>query len=271
MSGSARPVGPGEAGSGEGAPPVGPGGDTGVSALLLAGGRSSRLGLDKPFVEVGGRTLLERALAATGEIRDIVLSVRDPAPFVAALESRGWRPAGPGPGTPEETRPGTVVEAAALIRGPRRVRILPDAEPDAGPMAALAGGLEAVRGHLVVVLSVDLPFVTRALVAHLLSTLARSPDTDACVPVIGRRPQWLCAAYRARLAPAAGERVKRAGDPSVSGFVEGCAWLGLDESDLAVCGDPSVLTRDIDTREDLAWARARAEEAEEEAGEVGVD
>ena len=32
-----------------------------IDAFILVGGRSSRLGHDKPFVEIGGITLVERA------------------------------------------------------------------------------------------------------------------------------------------------------------------------------------------------------------------
>lgn len=265
------------AGDGSADPPT----RAGASALLLAGGRSRRLGADKPFVVVGGRSLLERALAATASIDDVVISIRDAAPFEAALRAWGWRrpvpaegaegsdrpaagrtgagtpPGRTGAGTPP-ARPG----AATLVRGTRRVRLLPDPEPDPGPMAALAGGLAAARGDSVVVLSADLPFITAALVARLLGGLDAAPDADGCVPVVGGRPQWLCAAYRARLAPAALARVAGGGnDPSVRGFMEGRPLRYLDETDLAACGDPKVLTRDIDTPADLAWARARATDA----------
>lgn len=234
-----------------------PMGGSGISALLLAGGRSRRLGIDKPFVEIGGRTLLERALAATGSIADVVLSVRDSGPFRETLEGLGWS-ATAGSASAKATDDG--VADATLVRGERRVRILPDPEPDAGPLAALGGGLAAARGGLVAVLSVDIPFVTAALVGHLLDALADAPGADACVPVVGGHPQWLCAAYRARLAPEALWRAARpAGDPSIRGLLDGREWLALDETELAVCGDPGVLTRDIDTPADLAWARSMVE------------
>lgn len=224
------------------------------SALLLAGGRSRRLGADKAFVEIGGRTLLERVLRATGSIDDVVLAIRDPAPFEAALAASGWGVPDPGSG-----------DAVSLVRETRRVRLLPDPEPDPGPLVALAGGLEAAEGPLVVVLSVDLPFVTQVLVERLLTALAGAPDADGCVPVVADREQWLCAAYRARLAGAMRDRIREPGSKrSIAAFMRGRPLVFLDESDLAACGQPAVLTRDIDTPEDLAWARARVVEEGEE-------
>lgn len=238
-------------------------GDAVRSALLLAGGRSRRLGADKPFVEIGGRTLLERALSATSSIDDVVLSVRDPAPFEAALAAWGWRPPGTVTEPAEPGSPGSPV-APALVRETRRIRLLPDPEPDPGPLAALAWGLAALEGSLAIVLSVDLPFVTAPLVERLVSALSGAPDADGCVPVIEGREQWLCAAYRARLAGPALERVEDPdSDRSVAGLMRGRPIVLLEESDLAACGDPVALTRDVDTPEDLAWARARVIEERE--------
>ena len=277
MTGPSRPRARAGGASGDGPPgededpgrsPDPPTHGTHPAALLLAGGRSRRLGTDKPFVEIGGRTLLERALDATASIDDVVISVRDPAPFEAALRARGWRR--PGAGQPS----GGVARAGApegpdatgraleppLARGARRVRLLPDREPDPGPLAALAGGLAAVRGDPVIVLSADLPFVSPALVARLLTTLAGAPEAEGCVPLVGGRPQWLCAAYRGRLARPALAWVARERDPSVRGFMESRNLRYLDEVEFAGCGDPATLTRDIDTPADLSWARAQVGE-----------
>ena len=37
-----------------------------ATAFVLAGGKSSRMGVDKAFLDLGGRTLLARALEAAG-------------------------------------------------------------------------------------------------------------------------------------------------------------------------------------------------------------
>ncbi|XVV06848.1 molybdenum cofactor guanylyltransferase [Actinosynnema sp. CA-248983] len=71
-------------------------------AVVLAGGRGSRLGgVDKAAVEVGGRTLLDHALdAVRGARRTVVVGPEKPVPGVVWTReeppggdrSRDWRP-----------------------------------------------------------------------------------------------------------------------------------------------------------------------------------
>nr|WP_165989186.1 NTP transferase domain-containing protein [Streptomyces sp. YIM 98790] len=102
-------------------------------AVVLAGGEGRRLGgMDKPAVEVGGRSLLDRVLAAcAGAGRTVVV----------------------GPPRPLRTRRPVVWTREEPAGG--------------GPVAALDAGLRAVRQPLVVVLAGDLPFLDEELVAAL--------------------------------------------------------------------------------------------------------
>lgn len=217
------------------------------SAVLLAGGRSRRLGMDKPLVEVGGRSVLARVLDATAAIDDVVISVRDPAPLAAALRAMGWREGRDGDG------------GVRFDRGVREARLVADRRPGRGPVAGLAAGLAAARGDSAIVLAADLPFVTPALVDALLTALEGAADADVCAPVIDGRPQWLCAAYRKRVAPRAAAWLDEpSGDGSVHGLADRLSVLRVGQAVLARLGDPVALTRGIDTPEDLKWASDRA-------------
>lgn len=95
-----------------------------LSAVLLAGGRSSRMGRDKAMLPVDGGPLWRRQwdlLAAAGA-SERLLSVRG---------DQAWVPA-----------------EVATVR---------DAVPGAGPLAGIAAGLAAMRGTHLLVLAVDLP------------------------------------------------------------------------------------------------------------------
>jgi molybdopterin-guanine dinucleotide biosynthesis protein A len=156
--------------------------DVPYDAVILAGGGARRLGgADKPGVRVGGRSLLDRVLAAcAGAGTTVVVADRRPThrPVVWAREE----PAG------------------------------------AGPLAALDAGLRRTAAGQVVVLSADLPFLDERTVGRLLDALGRQ-DTDGVVLTdADGRDQPLVAAYRGtalrrELGALAGERGSLAGLP----------------------------------------------------------
>lgn len=105
-------------------------------AVVLAGGAGSRLGgVDKPALQVGGSSLLDRALSAVaGAGRVVVVG-------------------------PERDLPHHLVQ----------VREDP---PGAGPAAALGAGLAEVRAHAVAVLAADLPQIDAEVVIALRAAAA---------------------------------------------------------------------------------------------------
>ncbi|MFK4069403.1 NTP transferase domain-containing protein [Streptomyces sp. NPDC029674] len=129
-------------------------------AVVLAGGGAARLGgADKPGVRVGGRTLLDRVLAACS-----------------------------GAGT-------TVVVAAP--RPTSRPVVWTREEPaGGGPLAALDAGLRHAGAERLVVLSADLPFLGEQTVGRLLTVLDESGADGAVLTDPDGRDQPLVAAYR---------------------------------------------------------------------------
>ncbi len=255
------------------------GAETDRSALILAGGASRRIGEPKPFLEIGGRTLLERLLAATRALGDVVLAVDDPVPFTAALERLGWEPvassrrdASPGGG-------GDPVSGAAIDfrSGRRTASIVPDPEPRHGPLAGLASGLAAIGTGSCWVVSCDLPFVTGELGAYLLDRLERGGGgtpaggqgsgredraAEAAVPRIGGRWQPLCGAYR-RTAGRAAADLLASGARSAHALLDAIAIEAVSRSDLESVGDPDRLLFNLNTRDDLEEARRLAGAASE--------
>ena len=137
-----------------------------IEGAVLAGGRGERLGGDKAGALLGGRTLLDRALAA-------LEPVCDRRAVVAKAET-----------TLPELPPG--------------VERWTDAAHDRHPRHGIT---EAVRrtSDVVVVLAVDLPLVPPALLAELAAAV--SSGAGAAVTRADGRIQPLCAAYgRAALA-----------------------------------------------------------------------
>ena len=140
-----------------------------LGAIILTGGSAARLqGADKASLELGGTTLLERALSALAEVADVVV-VGDEVGTSRPVRFRREDPAGGGPA--------------------------------AGLLAGLSGFERAPT--LVVVLAVDMPLVTAGTVRRLVR--AARGDGALLVDGDGRR-QYLCAAYRTASLVAAAPR-----------------------------------------------------------------
>lgn len=127
----------------------------GVTAIVLAGGRSTRFGGDKLAADVNGRPLLHRAIAAAAGVADEVVVV------IGA----------------EAAEPALPVEA------PVPVRVARDVVPDRGPLAGLAAGLAAAAHPLAILVGGDQPSLRGDVLRLLLERLGRVPaEPGAAAP-----------------------------------------------------------------------------------------
>lgn len=137
-------------------------------AIVLAGGKSSRMGRDKWRIELGGRTVLERI---ADELRGKVDALTVVLPFDAAAA--------------------TLREVEASL-GARAIR---DETAGGGPLAGIAAGLRAFAGDAALVAAADMPFVRWPLAAALFAA-CEAPGVDCALPVVAGRAHPLFAAYR---------------------------------------------------------------------------
>ena len=99
--------------------------ESGITGIVLAGGRSRRFGSDKLASDVGGRPLVEHAIDALATVADevVVVIAADAVPGTADAPGQGSGPVQPGV---------RAVHAAAAVRP--WLRIVRDGIPDAGPL-----------------------------------------------------------------------------------------------------------------------------------------
>lgn len=140
-----------------------------------------------------------------------------------------------------------VTKSVGAPKTGRRLLIEPD-EP-VHPLAGIHHAL-AQLDERVVVCPCDMPLVPTGLLAHL----ARADGPSALVTGLGSYLQPLVGRY----GPPVRERMGRAIRDEVSArrFIESLGPDGavVGRAVLERFGDPSVFMRDVDTRDDLAWA-----------------
>lgn len=146
------------------------------SALLIAGGRSGRLGQPKQSLEIEGETLAARTAGVLAQVARRVTVVGPPG------ERPDWAPAG--------------------------CDWVGDPLPHGGPLVGLAAGLAAVRGELVAVAPCDLPLLVPATYRALRRFAV---DGDAAVAT-WEQPQPLVAVYWREAALAAAELLLAQGE-----------------------------------------------------------
>lgn len=176
-----------------------------ISAIILAGGRSSRMGYNKALLPLEGVPVMERLVRELEEVADRVI--------IAG-------------GRPEDYDMFDREHVSDIF-------------PNAGPLAGLHAGLAAASTPWCLVVACDLPFANRA-VLNWLAEAARAAEAagwsqdnggekgepeeglglEAIIPVVQGRVQPLLAAYR-RSVLAGLEEELRNGNLKMTRWIEG--------------------------------------------------
>jgi molybdenum cofactor guanylyltransferase len=205
------PGGAGHVGPGTGAPAPGqpPRSGEELGAIVLAGGRASRLGgTDKPALRVGERSLIESVLAeasAAGARRVVVVGPDRPRLTLSTGELRVVREDPPGGGpVPALHRGLAEITAAAgeqaMVAG-GQTTVSGGQTTVSGGQTTVSGGRATASGGQatawVLLLAADLPFL-RAGHLRALLTAARGggQGTGSVLADDTGRPQWLASCWQ---------------------------------------------------------------------------
>lgn len=217
-----------------------------VTAIVLAGGRSSRFGGDKLAARLGEGSVLAATVTAVAPLADELLIA--------------------GPHLPGEL--------AGIEPAPR---LVPDAEPFGGPLPALAGALDALvgagepsptgglrlgaPGPVALVVGGDMPRLVPEVLVAMLEVLDADPTVDAVI--LGQPPkadpapprQVLPMAVRLEAARDAARAAVATGDRSLGSLLDRLAHVALSpDAWLPLDPEEATLT-DVDTGGDLARLR----------------
>lgn len=184
------------------------------SAFVLAGGRSTRMGTDKAFVLWDGRTLLMRALEVARSLTAEVRIVGDPAKFTSFAP------------------------------------VIEDLFPGCGPLAGIHAALRSSKTDLNLILAVDMPLVTAALLKYMLTRAKDADRSMVTVPLTTRGWQPLCAIYRRGFASIA-ERALRARHYKVDELFAEAGVQSIGELELQSVGFAPDLFSNLNTPADL--------------------
>jgi len=129
-----------------------------VSGVVLAGGQSSRLGMDKSFVNVNGQSLIEQIVAKLAKLSDDVIIVTN---------------------SPEKY-------------DHLKARLVGDIYPGKGALGGIYSGLRTAANAYSLVVACDMPFLDLNLLRYMI-LLARGHDV--VIPKVRGLPEPLHAIY----------------------------------------------------------------------------
>jgi molybdenum cofactor guanylyltransferase len=187
-----------------------------LTAFILAGGKSTRMGADKAFIILDGRTFLARALDTARSITPNVRIVGDPAkfsPFAPTVE---------------------------------------DIFPNCGPLGGIHAALSSSQTDLNLILAVDVPFVSPPLLHYLIHRV-RNNTATVTVAQTGGGYQPLCAIYRRNFAEAA-EQSLQAGRYKIDVLFTPTTTQTITEKELEAAGFSPNQFRNLNTPHELADA-----------------
>ncbi|WP_316572189.1 molybdenum cofactor guanylyltransferase [Neobacillus sp. YIM B06451] len=165
-----------------------------AAAILLSGGKSSRMGTNKALLKINEKTNIER-------IRDELLKLFDEVILVT--------------NEPEEYR---------FLH----LKTVTDEYPGRGPLAGIHAGLKASSFDANLVVACDMPFISAELAENMVKNLGHY---DAVVPVIGGRQHPLFAVYQKSIMEVAEECIEK-GTLRLKQMFEHLNVLFLTEGDL---------------------------------------
>jgi len=188
-----------------------------VTSIVLAGGRSSRLGKDKAFLEVKGQFLIERILRRLGQISEEIIIVANEVDRYEQFE-------------------GIVIS---------------DVYPGKGALGGIFSGLRTATHHHTLVVACDMPFLNVSLLRYMQGL---APSHDVVIPRLGELTEALHAIYSKNCLPFI-ERQLRVGDLRIVHFFPRVRVRYLEQEEMEAFDPEHLSFYNINSEEDLKNAR----------------
>ena len=196
---------------------------TNPSAIVLAGGKSSRMGTSKALLLFDGEPLIVHVVATLRRIFDDIVVVAAPGQDLPSM-------------------PVTLVRDDVAYQG---------------PVGGICYGLRAARGECSFVSSCDSVFLNERLIAHLVKQIA---GCDVVVPHWQGRFQPLHAVYRGTVLPLLEEQLAR-GELRPVYLFDKVKTCRIDEEEIRRLDPDGASFFNMNTPEDYAEASKRWDEA----------
>jgi molybdenum cofactor guanylyltransferase len=184
-----------------------------VSAIVLAGGQSRRMGRDKALIDYQGRPIIVHVINTLRVLTDDIMVVSNRADLYRSFGAR----------------------------------VVTDYDPPSGPLGGIAVGLQAVNHDVAVVVACDMPFLNVSLLRWLIDL---AEGVDAVVPQTGGEFEPLHAVYRQKCHDPIVRRLAR-GERRVISFFADVRLRPVPEAEWRVLDPEGRSLVNLNTPDDL--------------------
>jgi molybdopterin-guanine dinucleotide biosynthesis protein A len=195
-----------------------------MTTIVLAGGKSRRLGRNKALEMIGEQCLCQRVIEKLSAISDEVIVV---------LSSSGQ------------------ISDEALIG----VKTVYDSYPASGALVGLYSGLRESDSPYQIVVGCDMPFLNLDLLRHLISL---SPGFDVVIPRLRDKLEPLHAVYSKDCISPIESRLN-AGNLKISGFIDAVKVRYVDQDEIDKFDPQHLSFMNVNYETDLERARTLLE------------
>ena len=183
-----------------------------VTGIVLAGGRSSRIGEDKSFLSVCGRPLIEAVIETVSSLFENLIIITN--------------------------QPALYKKYSAQIEA--------DTIKDCGPLAGIYTGLCASKTQYNFVCACDMPFLNKKLIQYILKS---AKNYDMVLPYYHERYQPLCALYAKSCLRSIGAKLQK-GSLKITNLLKHVRVKTISESEVRAFDPTGLSFVNINTLED---------------------
>ncbi|WP_031514934.1 molybdenum cofactor guanylyltransferase [Desulfofalx alkaliphila] len=188
-----------------------------ASAAILAGGKSSRMGTNKAFLEVRSCRIIDHTMDELKKVSDDILLITN---------------------KPEE------------YKG-LGVRLAKDIYPGMGPLSGIHSALVHAGHRAVLVVACDMPFIEAGLARYLISF---ADDYQVIIPVVDGYHEPLFAVYSTSCVPHI-ERCILQGKRRVIDFFSSVRVKYVNEEEISKVANLELVFYNVNTPKELALAK----------------
>lgn len=147
-----------------------------ISGIILAGGKSRRMGTDKALLRLGGQTLIENVIGKVSQLsQEVIVVANDPQKYKGLVTSSL--------ASTRARRTNSRMNSGTRQRA-RQVRLVSDVRPGKGALGGIYSGLLAGSHFHSLVVACDMPFLNLNLLRYM-AILA--PGYDVIIPRVAAR------------------------------------------------------------------------------------